>query len=233
MTVLPYIFYFILQLIILLILVNLSRRFLILVSKNNVNQKKYLFYFDVSVYLVWILFVMLKIAHALNDNLIVIGSVVLVLIILMWDYLKNLFLGIIFAFQYGYIKGVNLIINNIESKLESYYSSYFEILTNKGERLKIKYQNVYAENFEIFKGNLHRVFKKIKIPNSEFTNDLQIRIMNHPLFLINSNYDFYEERDQDGSIWLCFFFNVMNYKDALIIEEYIDNINNSEMDKLI
>ena len=202
MTVLPYIFYFILQLIILLILVNLSRRFLILVSKNNVNQKKYLFYFDVSVYLVWILFVMLKIAHALNDNLIVIGSVVLVLIILMWDYLKNLFLGIIFAFQYGYIKGVNLIINNIESKLESYYSSYFEILTNKGERLKIKYQNVYAGNFEIFKGNLHRVFKKIKIPNSEFTNDLQIRIMNHPLFLINSNYDFYEERDQDGSIWL-------------------------------
>lgn len=233
MTVLPYIFYFILQLIILLIVVNLSRRFLILVSKNNVNQKKYLFYFDVSVYLVWILFVMLKIAHALNDNLIVIGSVVLVLIILMWDYLKNLFLGIIFAFQYGYIKGVNLIINNIESKLESYYSSYFEILTNKGERLKIKYQNVYAGNFEIFKGNLHRVFKKIKIPNSEFTNDLQIRIMNHPLFLINSNYDFYEERDQDGSIWLCFFFNVMNYKDALIIEEYIDNINNSEMDKLI
>ena len=233
MTVLPYIFYFILQLIILLILVNLSRRFLILVSKNNVNQKKYLFYFDVSVYLVWILFVMLKIAHALNDNLIVIGSVVLVLIILMWDYLKNLFLGIIFAFQYGYIRGANLIINNIESKLESYYSSYFEILTNKGERLKIKYQNVYAGNFEIFKGNLHRVFKKIKIPNSEFTNDLQIRIMNHPLFLINSNYDFYEERDQDGSIWLCFFFNVMNYKDALIIEEYIDNINNSEMDKLI
>ena len=233
MTVLPYIFYFILQLIILLILVNLSRRFLILVSKNNVNQKKYLFYFDVSVYLVWILFVMLKIAHALNDNLIVIGSVVLVLIILMWDYLKNLFLGIIFAFQYGYIKGVNLIINNIESKLESYYSSYFEILSNKGERLKLKYQNVYAGNFEIFKGNLHRVFKKIKIPNSEFTNDLQIRIMNHPLFLINSNYDFYEERDQDGSIWLCFFFNVMNYKDALIIEEYIDNINNSEMDKLI
>ena len=233
MTVLPYIFYFILQLIILLILVNLSRRFLILVSKNNVNQKKYLFYFDVSVYLVWILFVMLKIAHALNDNLIVIGSVVLILIILMWDYLKNLFLGIIFAFQYGYIKDVNLIINNIESKLESYYSSYFEILTNKGERLKIKYQNVYAGNFEIFKGNLHRVFKKIKILNSDFTNDLQIRIMNHPLFLINSNYDFYEERDQDGSIWLCFFFNVMNYKDALIIEEYIDNINNSEMDKLI
>ena len=233
MTVLPYIFYFILQLIILLILVNLSRRFLILVSKNNVNQKKYLFYFDVSVYLVWILFVMLKIAHALNDNLIVIGSVVLILIILMWDYLKNLFLGIIFAFQYGYIRGANLIINNMESKLECYYSSYFEILTNKGERLKIKYQNVYAGNFEIFKGNLHRVFKKIKILNSEFTNDLQIRIMNHPLFLINSNYDFYEERDQDGSIWLCFFFNVMNYKDALIIEEYIDNINNSEMDKLI
>ena len=233
MTVLPYIFYFILQLIILLIVVNLSRRFLILVSRNNANQKKYLFYFDVSVYLVWILFVMLKIAHALNDNLIVIGSVVLILIILMWDYLKNLFLGIIFAFQYGYIKGVNLIINNIESKLESYYSSYFEILTNKGERLKIKYQIVYTGNFEIFKGNLHRVFKKIKILTPEFTNDLQTRIMNHPLFLINSNYDFYQERDQDGSIWLCFFFNVMNYKDALIIEEYIDNINNSEMDKLI
>ena len=113
MTVLPYIFTFILQLIILLIIVNLSRRFLILISKNNFNQKKFLFYYDVSIYLVWILFIILKLAHALNENLIVIGSAILILIILMWEYLKNLFLGIIFAFQYGYIREFNLIINNI------------------------------------------------------------------------------------------------------------------------
>ena len=231
MTILPYIFTFIIQLIILLIIVNLSRRFLILISKNNFNQKKFLFYYDVSIYLVWILFIVLKLAHALNDNLIVVGSAVLILIILMWEYLKNLFLGIIFAFQYGYIREFNLIIDNMEGRLENYFSSYIEILTNKGEKLKIKYQNIYSGTFEVYKENLYRVFKEIKIQNSELFNDFQIKIMNHPLFLLNSNYNFYQKRDENGTLLLGMFFNVMNYKDALIVEEYIDQLNNPDNNK--
>ena len=48
---------------------------------------------------------------------------------------KNLFLGIIFAFQYGYIDRRESIANGIEGKLESYSSSYFEILTNKRRKI--------------------------------------------------------------------------------------------------
>ena len=224
MTVLPYIFNFILQLIILLISITLVRRLLKILSKNNPSQKKYLFFYDVVMYLIWILFIILKIAHALNDNLIIVGSAVLILIALMWEYLKNLFLGIIFAFQYGYIVGENLLANGIEGKLESYSSSYFEILTNKGERYKVKYKKVYSDKFEIYKGNLHRVFKKIEIKKPSDSNEIKLNIMNHPFFIMNNNFDFYQERDDNGKLWLCFYFNVMNYNDAIIIQEYIDNL---------
>ena len=142
----------------------------------------------------------------------------------MWEYLKNLFLGIIFAFQYGYIVGENLLANGIEGKLESYSSSYFEILTNKGERYKVKYKKVYSDKFEIYKGNLHRVFKKIEIKKPSDSNEIKLNIMNHPFFIMNNNFDFYQERDDNGKLWLCFYFNVMNYNDAIIIQEYIDNL---------
>ena len=39
-----------------------------------------------------------------------------------------------------------------------------------------------------------------------------------------NNFDFYQERDNNGKLWLCFYFNVMNYNDAIIIQEYIDNV---------
>lgn len=224
MTVLTYIFNFIAQLLILLILIILVRRLLTVLSKNNSSQKKYLFYYDVVIYLIWILFVILKIAHALNDNLLIVGSAVLILIALMWEYLKNLFLGIIFAFQYGYIAGNNLLANGIEGKLESYYSSYFEILTNKGERLKVKYEKVFSDKFEIYKGNLHRVFNKIEIKKLSDSQNFKLKIMNHPLFIMNNNFDFYQERDDNGKLWLCFYFNVMNFTDAVIIQEYIDKL---------
>ena len=120
----------------------------------------------------------------------------------------------------------------MEGRLENYFSSYIEILTNKGEKLKIKYQNIYSGTFEVYKENLYRVFKEIKIQNSELFNDFQIKIMNHPLFLLNSNYNFYQKRDENGTLLLCMFFNVMNYKDALIIEEYIDQLNNPDNNKI-
>ena len=165
---------------------------------------------------------MLKIALALNNNLLMAGTTFLILIALMWEYLKNLFLGIVFAFQYGYIVGNKLFTNGIQGKLESYYSSYFEIITNKGERIKVNYKKVYSDKFEIFKGNLHRVFKKKEIQNPSDSKEIKLKIMNHPLFIMNKNFDFYQERDENGKLWLCFYFNVMNYNDAVIIQEYID-----------
>ena len=148
----------------------------------------------------------------------------LILLALLWEYLKNLFLGIIFAFQYGYILGNNLLVNGKEGKLVSYSSSYFEILTIKGERLKIKYKEVFNGSFELFKGNLKRVSSRIAINKKSNTKDIQLKIMNHPLFILNNNFGFFQESDNNGKLWFCFYFHVMDYKDAVTINEYIDNL---------
>jgi len=224
MTVLPYIFNFIFQLLILLGLIILIRRFLTFSLKSKPSYKKYIFFYDVLVYLIWILFIFIKIADVVNENIIIAGSVVLILVALLWEYLKNLFLGIIFAFQYGYILGNNLLVNGKEGKLVSYSSSYFEILTIKGERLKIKYKEVFKGSFELFKGNLKRVYSRIPINEKSNTKEIQLKIMNHPLFILNNNFDFFQESDHDGQRWFCFYFHVMDYKDAVTINEYIDNL---------
>ena len=109
MTVLPYIFNFIFQLLILLGSIILLRRFLTFSLNSKPSNKKYLFFYDVLVYLIWILFIFLKVADVVNENIVIAGSVVLILLALLWEYLKNLFLGIIFALQYGYILGNNLL----------------------------------------------------------------------------------------------------------------------------
>ena len=224
MTVLPYIFNFIFQLLILLALIILIRRFLTFSLKSKPSYKKYIFFYDVLVYLIWILFIFIKVADVVNENIIIAGSVVLILVALLWEYLKNLFLGIIFAFQYGYILDNNLLVNGKEGKLVSYSSSYFEILTIKGERLKIKYKEVFKGSFELFKGNLKRVYSRIPINEKSNTKEIQLKIMNHPLFILNNNFDFFQESDHDGQRWFCFYFHVMDYKDAVTINEYIDNL---------
>ena len=224
MTVLPYIFNFIFQLLILLGLIILIRRFLTFSLKSKPSYKKYIFFYDVLVYLIWILFIFIKVADVVNESIIIAGSVVLILVALLWEYLKNLFLGIIFAFKYGYILGNNLLVNGKEGKLVSYSSSYFEILTIKGERLKIKYKEVFKGSFELFKGNLKRVYSRIPINEKSNTKEIQLKIMNHPLFILNNNFDFFQESDHDGQRWFCFYFHVMDYKDAVTINEYIDNL---------
>ena len=224
MTVLPYIFNFVFQLLILLGSIILLRRFLTFSLKSKPSYKKYIFFYDVLVYIIWILFIFLKVADVVNENIVIAGSVVLILLALLWEYLKNLFLGIIFAFQYGYILGNNLLVNAKEGKLVSYSSSYFEILTIKGERLKIKYKEVFRGNFELFKGNLKRVYSRIPINEKSNTKEIQLKIMNHPLFILNNNFDFFQESDGDGQRWFCFYFHVMDYKDAITINEYIDNL---------
>ncbi len=224
MTVLPYIFNTLLQLCILLVVIVLLRRVLSFYLKNKLFYKKSLYFFNILVYFIWIVFVMLKVAHALNDNYIIVGSVVFVLTLLMWDYLRNFFLGIILAFQYGYLGEKNIIVNQKEGKLIDYSSSYFEILTNKGERLKIKFKEVFTGTFEIFSGDLFRVSRRIKIKKSGDGQIIQSSIMNHPVFLMNGNFSFYEEVDNESQFWICFYFNVLNYKDANVINTFINQL---------
>ena len=95
----------------------------------------------------------------------------------MWDFLKNFFLGIIFSFQYGFLEDTFVVINNKQGKITNLSSSYFELFTNNGKQIKIKYKEVYNGRFEIFKGELNRIHRKIKRELIKDIDDLKIKIM--------------------------------------------------------
>ena len=136
MTVLPYIFFTVLQLLIIYSLM-LTFRFLIkTILQSKPVQSRVLFYFNVFCYFIWIIFVLIKVSDSIGENSLFIAPVLLLLLVLMWDYLKNFFLGIIFSFQYGFLEGSYIVINNKQGKITAFSSSYFEILTGSGKRVK-------------------------------------------------------------------------------------------------
>ena len=225
MTVIPYIFTTLLQLCILLLLIAVLRRFISFTLKSKSFYKKYLYFFNILIYFIWIVFVMLKVAHALNDNYLIVGSVVFILTLLMWDFLSNFFLGIIFAFQYGYIENKTIVVNKKQGKLINYSSSNIEISTKKGKRLKIKYKEIFNGEFEIFSSDLYRISREIKIKSAKEVKFYKASIMNHPVFLMNNSFSFEEKIDEKNQLWISFYFNVMNYKDANIINRFINQLS--------
>ena len=225
MTVIPYIFTTLLQLCILLLLIAVLRRFISFTLKSKSFYKKYLYFFNILIYFIWIVFVMLKVAHALNDNYLIVGSVVFILTLLMWDFLSNFFLGIIFAFQYGYIENKTIVVNKKQGKLINYSSSNIEISTKKGKRLKIKYKEIFNGEFEIFSSDLYRISREIKIKSAKEVKFYKASIMNHPVFLMNNSFSFEEKIDDKNQLWISFYFNVMNYKDANIINRFINQLS--------
>ena len=224
MTVLPYIFKTILQFIIIICCIYGFRVLLQSILKSKPIRKRAIYYFNVFTYFIWIVFVMIKISDAAGENPIFSIPIILILLFFMWDFLKNFFLGIIFSFQYGFLEDTFVVINNKQGKITNLSSSYFELFTNNGKQVKIKYKEVYNGRFEIFKGELNRIHRKIKRELIKDIDDLKIKIMNHPLFLLNSSFKFSEEIDENGVEWFRFYFNVVNYKEAKEINTYLNHI---------
>ena len=224
MTVLPYIFFTVLQLLIIYSLMFAFRFLIKTILKSKPVQSRVLFYFNVFCYFIWIVFVLIKVSDSIGENSLFVAPVLLLLLVLMWDYLKNFFLGIIFSFQYGFLEGSYIVINNKQGKITAFSSSYFEILTGSGKRVKIKFKEVYNGRFEVFRGELNRIFRKIKLDTIENPSVLKAKIMNHPLFLYNSTYKFSEEIDDNGTVWFSFYFNVFNYKEAKEINSFLNQI---------
>ena len=224
MTVLPYIFFTVLQLLIIYSLMFAFRFLIKTILKSKPVQNRVLFYFNVFCYFIWIVFVLIKVSDSIGENSLFVAPVLLLLLVLMWDYLKNFFLGIIFSFQYGFLEGSYIVINNKQGKITAFSSSYFEILTGSGKRVKIKFKEVYNGRFEVFRGELNRIFRKIKSDTIENPSELKTKIMNHPLFLYNSTYKFSEEIDDNGTVWFSFYFNVFNYKEAKEINSFLNQI---------
>ena len=224
MTVLPYIFFTVLQLLIIYSLMFAFRFLIKTILKSKPVQSSVLFYFNVFCYFIWVVFVLIKVSDSIGENSLFVAPVLLLLLVLMWDYLKNFFLGIIFSFQYGFLEGSYIVINNKQGKITAFSSSYFEILTGSGKRVKIKFKEVYNGRFEVFRGELNRIFRKIKLDTIENPSELKTKIMNHPLFLYNSTYKFSEEIDDNGTVWFSFYFNVFNYKEAKEINSFLNQI---------
>lgn len=224
MTVLPYILKTILQFIIIICCIYGFRVVLQSILKSKPIRKRAIYYFNVFTYFIWIVFVLIKISDAAGENPIFSIPIILILLFFMWDFLKNFFLGIIFSFQYGFLENTFVVINNKQGKITNLSSSYFELFTNNGKQIKIKYKEVYNGRFEIFKGELNRIHRKIKRELITDIDELKMKIMNHPLFLLNSSFKFYEEIDETGVEWFRFYFNVVNYKEAKEINTYLNHI---------
>ena len=60
--------------------------------------------------------------------------------------------------------------------------------------------------------NYFGTMNSINFNKSSDLKEIKLKIMNHPVFLMNNNFKFYEESDENGKLWFCFYFNVMNYK---------------------
>ena len=97
MTVLPYIFFTVLQLLIVYSLMLAFRLLIKTILKSKPVQSRVLFYFNVVCYFIWVVFVLIKVSDSIGENSLFVAPVLLLLLVLMWDYLKNFFLGIIFS----------------------------------------------------------------------------------------------------------------------------------------
>ncbi len=224
MTVLPYILKTLLQLIIIIFAIHGFKLLLSTILNSMSTRKRVVYYFTIFTYFIWIVFVLIKISDATGETPLFSIPILLLLLVFMWDFLKNFFLGIIFSFQYGYLEDAFVVINNKQGKITQLSSSYFELYTNNGKQIKIKYKEVYNGRFEVFKGDLNRIHRKIKRDHVLDVNELKIKIMNHPLFLLNGSFKFFQEIDEDGVEWYRFYFNVVNYKEAKEINTFLNQI---------
>ena len=104
-----------------------------------------------------------------------------------------------------------VVINNKQGKYPIFHlliSSYSQTMVNKLKLNTKKYTMVDSR----FLKELNRIHRKIKRELITDINELKIKIMNHPLFLLNSSFKFSEEIDENGVEWFRFYFNVVNYK---------------------
>ena len=120
MTVRPYILKTLLQLIIILSFIYGFKVVLSSILKSKPIRKRAVFYFNVFTYFVWIVFVLIKISDAAGENPIFSIPIILLLLVFMWDFLKNFFLGIIFSFQYGFLEDTFVVINNKQGKITNF-----------------------------------------------------------------------------------------------------------------
>ena len=227
MTVLFYILIAVLQFLILFGIIIFIKYLLNLVLKNHPSQKRFFFFFDISKSIVWMIFVLLKVAHSLNDNYIIVGSVVLVIVLLIWDFLKNFLYGLVIRIQYGFLVNQKINFNGNLSKVLYYFTTYVELRSDLGERLNIKYSTLFSRSFTIVSADLFNVSQSILLKNEnheELFSFYKLKIINHPLYIHNNNALFTVKLNESNEYFLHFHFNVLSMKHVLIMNDFINNL---------
>jgi hypothetical protein len=227
MTVLSYIIIAVLQFLILYGIIIFIKYLLNLVLKNHPSQNRFFFFFDITKAIIWMAFVLLKVAHSLNDNYIIVGSVVFLIILLVWDFLKNFLFGLVIRIQYGFLVNQKIIYNGNSSKILHYFTTYIEVRSAKGERLNVKYSTLFSGSFTVVSADLFDVSQSILfkgINHDELFSFYKLKIMNHPLYIQNDNAVFNVELDSSNQYWLHLHFNVLSMKHVLIMNDFINNI---------
>ena len=227
MTVLSYIIIAVLQFLILFGIISFIKYVFNLFLKNHPSKKRFFFFFNITTSLVWMAFVLLKVAHSLNDNYAIVGSVVFITILLIWDFLKNFLFGLVIRIQYGFLVNQKINYNKNSSKVIQYYTTYVEVRTEKGERKNIKYSTLFSGSFKLVSADLFDVSKSVLLDSNNHEESVmyyKLEIMNHPLFIQNSNAVFNVELDDSDQYWLHFHFNVLSTKHVLIMNDFINNL---------
>lgn len=227
MTVLFYILIAVLQFLILFGIILSIKYLLNLVLKNHPSQKRLFFFFDVFKSIIWMVFVLLKLAHSLSDNYVIVGSLVFLIVLLIWDFLKNFFYGLVIRIQYGFLVDQKINFDGNLSKVLNYFTTYVELRSDLGERLHVKYSRLFSRSFTIVSSDLFNVSQSILIENEnqeELFGFYKLKIMNHPLYVHNNNALFNLKLNESNEYFFHFHFNVLSMKHVLIMNDFINNL---------
>ncbi len=228
MTVLYYLFITVFQFSILFGIIIFIKYAFNKTLKNHPFYDKFFFFFNVFVSILWSVFVIIKLVILSNNNYIIVGSICLLLIVLVWDFIKNFIFGLIIRIQYGYL--VNQKINHKKTTITilNYYATYVEVRSENGNRLSYKYSSLFSNSFSVLKSDLFYVNRSISLASQnyqELLNKYKLSIVNHPLYVDNNNSFFNLKIDDDKNYFLNLHFNVLSRKHVLIMNDFIDKFN--------
>ena len=229
MTALYYLFLTVLQFLILFGLIILTKYIFQRILKNHPYYEKFFFFFNIYSSIIWTVFVIIKLFSSINDNYIIVGSVVLIIVVLIWEFLKNLFFGLIIRLQYGFLVNQKIHHNKSSITILNYYTTYIEARSDNGKRLSLKYSTLFSSSFSVLKGELFNIEQSIFLESQNhhiLFDKYKSVIINHPLYIHNDNALFNLKIDDNNNYWLNVHFNVLSRKHVLIMNDFISHLNN-------
>jgi len=207
--------------------------------KESANVR---FYYFISRTIAWIIFFIYCLFVFIRKEEYLLVAISLILLILSYNMVKNIILGVFFRLQKGNQVGVNIRLENITGVILDYDLTSIEIQVKNADKISVPYSKVYTdiitypsksskvnEGMLIFKiGDFddNHFFEKLKSQKEE----IRKQILLLPYVSINKNIIISFEEDEDGEILkICYSIDNSNYasKAKFDIEDIVFKISNA------